>query len=83
MNCIRCDIPEEALSKNGYCAICFDLQDSVQERIQAARNAWQSWLANQTADNSTAYGLAIGDLMEHTGWGIPKTTRIINERICA
>jgi hypothetical protein len=83
MNCIRCDIPEETLSKNGYCEHCFDLQDSVQIRIEAARNAWQTWIADKSTDKATAYSLAIGDLMEHTGWGIPKTTRIINERICA
>lgn len=84
MNCIRCDIPEDNLSANGYCEHCFDLQDEVQELIESARNAWSAYRANPDSyDNQNRYGLAIGKLMNDTGWGIAKTTRIINEMIAA
>lgn len=84
MNCIRCDIPETTLSANGYCEHCFDLQDNVQELIEAARKAWREYSTNLNSYSlRTAYGRAVAELMEQTGWGIQKTSRIINEVICA
>ena len=84
MNCIRCDIPEDNLSANGYCEHCFDLQDEVQERVETARKAWQEYSQNlSNFDLRNRYAFAISDLMEHTGWGINKTSRFINEVIAA